>query len=377
MARAAAQAAGKTGGAARGRTAVPAPSYPSALKNARMAVGALVSDRSGTERIDLCNAEGAVLLGWADPRVENAVANAGSGKSHHAEAAERIGMLLPSAEAVAFRSHLNHALADALSAAKTLTGRDGAFFCDDDAVAAGDFEPVAQSLERHAGRVAALVIRPMEASRPFLAAARRATRRDGVLLVFDESRTAFRLHKGGAQGLHGVTPDMTILGAALANGRPIAAVAGRVEPMRLLSASGEAVPNAALAATCATLDRVARDDVPEQLTLRGAEIEAEVDARLRRTGASEWLGLFGDPTWSVIATPARDDVDGEALEQALAEALFAQGVLSFGAHVPSMASTGPVVGRLLAAYDAVLPPLVDRIAAGEFQPRLRRSALAR
>ena len=377
MARAATQAADKTDGAQKARAAVATPCYASVLKTARMAVGGMVTDRSGAERVDLCNAEGAVLLGWADPRVENAVANAGPDKAVHAEAAERIGMLLPCAEAVAFRSHLNHALADALSAAKTLTGRDGAFFCDDETVAAGDFEPVAEALDRHAGQVAALVIRPMEAKRGFLAAARRASQRDGALLIFDESRTAFRVSRGGAQGLHGVTPDMAILGASLANGRPIAAVAGKVEPMRLLSASGNAVPAAALAAACATLDRVARDDVPNQLTLRGAEIEAEVETRLQRTGAGAWLGLYGDPTWSLLAARPRIGFDGEALERALAEALLANGVLSFGSHVPSLATGGPVIGQLLAAYDAVLPSLVDRIAAGDFERRIRRSALAR
>ena len=278
---------------------------------------------------------------------------------------------------MAFRSHLNHALADALSAAKTLTGRDGAFFCDDETVAFGDFEPVAQALDRHAGQVAALVIRPMEAARGFLAAARRASQRDGVLLVFDESRTAFRIDKGGAQGCTASFPTWPSWGRPWPTAGPIAAVAGRVEPMRLLPVSGEGVPTPALVAACATLDRVARDDVPEGLTLRGAEIEAEVEARLARTGAAEWLGLFGDPTWSLVAATPRIGFDGDALEQALAEALYARGVLSFGAHVPSLSLNGSVMARLMDAYDAVLPPLVDRIASGEFERRMRRSALAR
>jgi glutamate-1-semialdehyde aminotransferase len=343
-----------------------------------MAIGATVTDCSGVERLDLCNAEGSVLLGWADARVENVVAQTRPDHHSQAEAAERIGMMVPCAEAVAFRSHLNHALADALSAAKMLTGRDGAFFCDDDTVARGDVETLGAALERHAGEVAALVIRPIEAPKPFLAAARRLTGRDGVVLIFDESRTAFRLHKGGAQGMHGVTPDIALLGSALANGRPIAAIAGRVEPMRLLTASGDRVPGSALAATCATLDRVARDDVPELLTLRGAEIEAEVQRRLEQTGAARWIGLVGDPTWSLMAARPRVGFDGEAMEAALAQGLYAQGVLSFGAHVPSMAVNEAMIVRLLAAYDAVLPALVDRAEAGVFDARsLRRSALAR
>lgn len=376
MARASAQVAAKSAtGPSRARPA--APTYASTLKTARMAIGCTVTDRSGGERLDLCNAEGSVLLGWANARVENAVAATRPDNHCQAEAAERIGMLLPSAEAVAFRSHLNHALADALSAAKTLTGRDGAFFCDDETTARGDVEAVTAALERHAGQVAALIIRPMEASREFLAAARRLVSRDGVLLIFDESRTAFRVDKGGAQALHGVTPDITLLGPSLANGRPIAAIAGRVEPMRLLPATGERVPGSALAAACATLDQVVRTDVPEALTLRGSEIEAEVEARFHETGAGQYLGVFGDPTWGLVAAQPRLGFDGEAIEAALAQALYDRGVLSFGAHVPSMAMNDAAVSRLLNAYDAVLPRLADRARGGEFDRPLRRSALAR
>jgi glutamate-1-semialdehyde 2,1-aminomutase len=376
MARAAAQAVDRAAaGVSRARRA--APTYASTLKSARLAIGAVLTDRDGAERLDLCNAEGSVLLGWANPRIENAVARIRPDQHCQAEAAERIGMLLPSAEAVAFRSHLTHALTDALTAAKFVTGRDGAFFCDDETVARNDTDAVAAALDRHAGEVAALVIRPMVAGREFLTSLRRLTSRDGVLLIFDESRTAFRVHKGGIQAMHGVTPDITLLGASLANGRPIAAVAGRVDPLRHLTASGDRVPGSTLAAACATLDQVVRADAPENLTLIGAEIEAEVSQRLEASGASNWLGLYGDPTWSLVAARPSGGFDGAAMEQALAQALYQAGVLCFGAHVPSLAVGGAQMNRLFAAYDAVLPPLVERAAAGEFEHRVFRSALAR
>ncbi len=376
MARAEAHLAARTAGAsARARGGVP--TYAAALKAARSAVGALVKDRSGVERLDICNAEGAVLLGWADARVESAVAGADDGRRLQAEAAERIGIFLPCAEAVAFRSSLNAAMADALTAAKALTGRDGAFFCDDDTVATGDVDALSAALDRHAGQVAAVVIRPMEAEKAFLLAARRLTSREGALLLFDESRTAFRMHTGGAQAMHGVVPDLALLGPSLANGRPIAAVTGRVDAMQCLGSSGAGVPVGALAAACATLERIARDDVADSLTLRGAEIEAEIDARLRATGADAWFGLFGDPSWSLIAARPFEDLDTDTLEAALAEGLYANGVLSFGAHVPSMATGEAAVARLLSAYDAVLPGLVERASQGAFTRRLRRSALSR
>ena len=375
MARADAHAAQRSAEPARVRSA--APTYAAVLKGARQVVGCSVKDRFGVERLDICNAEGAVLLGWADPRVETAVAKVEAGRRLEAEAAERLGALVPCAEAVGFRGSLNAALADALTAAKTVTGRDGAFFCDDETTAAGDSDAVADALARHVGEVAALVIRPMEASAAFLAACRRLTLRDGVVLVFDESRTLFRLHRGGAQGLHAITPDLTVMGASIANGRPIGAVAGKVEPMRAVGATGPRATTAALAAACATLDRVVRDDVPEVLTVRGAEIEAEVGTRLARTGADAWFATYGDPTWSLVAARPRLGLDAEGLEAALAAALYAEGVLSFGAHVPSLATGPAAIARLIGAYERALPPLAERAARGEFSVRLRRSALAR
>ena len=355
-----------------------APAYASILKTARKVEGALVRDALGGERVDFRNGDGCVLLGWGDPRVEAAVARTPatcSGKLE-AEAAERVGDLIPSAEAVGFRASLESALVDALVAAKTVTGRDGAFFCDDETTVSGDISALHDALDRHLGEVAALVIRPMDASREFLLAARSLTERTGVVLIFDESRTAFRVDLGGAQTLAGVMPDVTVLGSSLANGRPIAAVCGRLALMSALTSTGDTVTAAALAATCATLDRVVRDDVPDVLRVRGAEIEAEVEARFDATGAAEWLSIYGDPTWSLVSARPRSSFDGKGLEDALAAALYHEGVLSFGAHVPSLATREAAVSRLLKAYDDVLPAIVERCAAGEFVRARRRSVAA-
>jgi glutamate-1-semialdehyde 2,1-aminomutase len=359
-------------------SAARAPAYASIVRTARRVEGALVRDASGVERVDFRNGDGAVLLGWSDPRVESAVARTPATCSGRleAEAAERVGDLIPSAEAVGFRSSVEAALVDALVAAKTVTGRDGAFFCDDETSASGDLDTLREALDRHLGAIAALVIRPMDAPREFLLGARRLTERTGVVLVFDETRTAFRVDLGGAQTLAGVMPDLTLIGSSLANGRSIAAVVGRMEPMQVMSATGEHVTAAALAATCATLERVVREDVPDVLRVRGAEIEAEVAERIARSGAGPWFALYGDPTWSLVVARPRSGLDTKALDDALATALWNEGVLSFGAHVPSLATREPAIAHLLDAYEAVLPGLVDRAEAGAFERMRRRSAAA-
>jgi glutamate-1-semialdehyde 2,1-aminomutase len=348
------------------------PTYASVLKAARALNGCLVKDARGTPLTDFRNQDGEVLLGWADPRVEAAVAaSIGGRRLHEFEAAERLGSLLPCVEAVGFRASLEAALADALIAAQALTGRDGAFFCDDDTTLAGDLDSLDDVLDRHLGEVAAVVIRPMDAPRDFLLGARRLCDRDGIVLVFDESRTAFRVDIGGAQTLAGVLPDAAVLGPSLANGRAIGALAGRVEVLTALEHHGEAPSDAALAAACATLDRVEREDVPHALRVRGAEIEAEIETRLRATGADALLAIEGDPTWSLVHARRKPGIDPRRVEEALAGLLYEQGVLAYGAHVPSFATRDDAVARLLCAYDAALPELMAQALDGCFARRRR------
>lgn len=365
------------GGAERPRTRPvrsAAPDYRAILRGARACDGAEVRDAGGRVLLDLVNDEGAVLLGWNDREVEAGVRAGRDSERLEIEAAERLAALIPSAEAVALRPSFQAALADALMAAKCLTGRDGAFFCEETVTTAGDAAELASMFDRFEGRVAAVVIAPLDAPRAFLIEAQRLARNAGALLIFDERRSAFRVHSGGVQALTGVFPDMTLIGAAMANGRPMAAVAGAVEPMRALQGFGARISAAALAAACAALDRVERVDSAQALRVIGAEISAEIETRLAGSGAALWLQISGDPAWSVVSPRPRPDVDPAALQDALAAGLYEHGVLSHGAHVPSLAFGEPEVGRLLRAYDAVLPRVALRALAGAYDRRTARRA---
>jgi glutamate-1-semialdehyde 2,1-aminomutase len=101
-----------------------------------------------------------------------------------------------------------------------------------------DLDQVADSLKKHAGQTAAVIVEPIAHNmgvvmpRPgFLEGLRELTRKSGTLLIFDEIITGFRHSLGGYQKLCGVTPDLTTLGKALANGYPVAAVGGRADLM--------------------------------------------------------------------------------------------------------------------------------------------------
>ena len=127
--------------------------------------------------------------------------------------------------------------------------------------------------------LACVVVEPVVEAAPspaWLRALREETRRLGAVLIFDEIKTAFRVALGGAAQRWGGEPDLVVLGKALANGYPLAAVAG---PARLMGRVGEtwisstmATEFVSFAAARATL-RVAREGrVPEHLARLGARL---------------------------------------------------------------------------------------------------------
>jgi glutamate-1-semialdehyde 2,1-aminomutase len=98
-------------------------------------------------------------------------------------------------------------------------------------------EQAVARIERHARTLAAVLVDPvpnrvglMPARREFLEALREVTRAHGIVLIFDEV-ISFRVGYHGAQGLFGVTPDLTTLGKIIGGGFPVGAVAGRAEVM--------------------------------------------------------------------------------------------------------------------------------------------------
>jgi glutamate-1-semialdehyde 2,1-aminomutase len=108
-----------------------------------------------------------------------------------------------------------------------------------DAVVTGtynDADSATALIERHRGDLAAVIVEPVQRNTSpragFLEALREATSAHGVVLIFDELVTGFRVAWGGGQERFGVTPDLATYGKAIGGGLPVAAVAGREELMR-------------------------------------------------------------------------------------------------------------------------------------------------
>ncbi len=282
--------------------------------------GCRVTAVNGESFVDCTMALGAVALGYAEPRVTNAVIKAawegpvaGLSSWREVELAERLCAIIPCAERAQFLKSGAEAVSAAVRLARTYTGRDrvvasGYFGWHD---WSSDTEGVPESVRkdvvhvpfadvsaleraaRDAGRsLAAIVLEPVvehEPPKDWLARARALCDELGAALVFDEVKTGFRLAPGGYQQVCGVRPDLAAFGKALANGYPLAAVAGKAPLMdaarRTWISSTLASEATALAAALAVLGWHDEADVCAKLAEIGREMRTAVERAITATDA--------------------------------------------------------------------------------------------
>ena len=319
----------------------------------------------GERYLDCTMALGAVALGYAEPRVTQAVIEAASQGNVSAlsswrevELAERLCAVIPCAERAQILKTGAEATSAAVRLARTYTGRSrvvasGYFGWHDwssDAAGVPDgtkrdvtrvpFDDIAaleQAISAAGNDLAAVVLEPIVERVPsaeWLARARALCDAAGAALIFDEVKTGFRVAPGGYQEVCGVTPDLASVGKALANGYPLAAVVGR-QP--LMDAAREtwisstlASESIALAAALAVLDWHDEADIPATLAETGREMRAAVDRAIQASGLSGVETAGVDTMWLI----RWDDPAREASflrHAARAGVLFKRGAYNFAA----------------------------------------------
>ncbi len=254
----------------------------------RRAEGAYLEDEDGNRYIDYVGSWGPMLLGHAHPDVVEAVREAtasstsfGAPTRLEVEVAELICELVPSIESVRMVNSGTEATMSAVRLARGATGREKVIkfegnyhgHADFFLIAAGsgattfgrpnspgvttgtardtliarynDLENVRNLVAENEDEVACIIIEPVAGNMGcvppepgFLEGLRKICDEKGIILIFDEVMTGFRVARGGAQRLYGVTPDLTTLGKIVGGGLPVGAYGGRRELMDQLSPDG-------------------------------------------------------------------------------------------------------------------------------------------
>jgi glutamate-1-semialdehyde-2,1-aminomutase len=265
---------------------------PKAVAFIKEAKGSKIIDHDGNEYVDVTMAYGPLILGHGHPVAIEAAKQAFKNGTvlaiaHENEVryAELMVAAIPCAERVAFCNSGTEATLHAMRVARARTGKDkvakfeGGYHGVHDyalvssilaqpagppenpeSVADNPGTPQAvvdqmltltynhpgslEKIRKHKDELAAVIIEPVPSAfmidmRDFLKDLREVTRECGVLLIFDEVISGFRLSYGGAQEYFGITPDMATYGKIIGGGFPAGAIAGSVDVMQPLITSGD------------------------------------------------------------------------------------------------------------------------------------------
>jgi glutamate-1-semialdehyde 2,1-aminomutase len=375
-------------------------------------LGCHVWDASGRAYIEYGMGLRAVTLGHAFEPVLEAVRRQlplGTNFSRPApielECAEQFLALVPGAEMVKFCKDGSHAVDGAVRLARAHTGRDviarcadqpffstGDWFIGTTEMQAGiptacreqvlgfrynDVAGLAQLFADHPGRIACVILEAARTEEPapgYLEQVRELTQRNGALLIFDEMITGFRWHLSGAQGVYGVTPDLSTWGKAMANGFSVSALAGRREVMSLggsdplrprvfLLSTTHGAETHQLAAALATMRHYAAHAVVETLYARGRRLRLGFEHAAAHHGLAEFVDLSSRDCNLLFATRDAERRPSQAFRTLFMQELLCQGIIA-PSFVVSAAHSEADIDRTIEAVAQALRVYRDALDAG-------------
>jgi glutamate-1-semialdehyde 2,1-aminomutase len=382
--------------------------------------GAYVIDEEGRRYLDFVGSWGPLILGHSHPEVVKAVSHAAAlGMTYGApcrgevELAEAVVAAYPGLEQVRFVSSGTEATMSAIRLARGATGRDlivkfsGCYHghADHLLVAAGsglvtagqpssagvpkdfaaltavlplDDEAKLKALFAAEGpRIAAVIIEPIPANNglllqrvEFLRLLRELTNAAGALLIFDEVISGFRVGKGGAAALYGITPDLATFGKVIGGGLPVGAYGGSRHLMKHISPVGPVYQAGtlsgnpvAMAAGLATLKVLERENAWARLEERGAQLEAELKPVLKaapfpasfvRVGSIGWFALQAGTPRSAEALDSGTGARFKTIFQALLDRGIAIAPSAFEVLFLSLAHKPEEITRFAQAVGEVI-----------------------
>ena len=363
------------------------------------AEGAYLYDEDGQRYIDYIGSWGPMILGHSNQRIKDALhaqvdlgIGYGAPTSIETDMARKVCELVPSIDLVRMVNSGTEATMSAIRLARGYTGRDkivkfeGCYHGHVDSllVKAGsgaltlgvpnspgipaslaeltltldfnDIDSVRETFKEMGDQIAAIIVEPVAGNMNcippvpgFLEGLREVCDEHGTVLIFDEVMSGFRVSLGGAQGLYGVTPDLTALGKVIGGGLPVGAFGGKREIMEHISPLGPVYQAGtlsgnplAMCAGLATLNAISEPGFHDRLTQKTLALrdglKAAADAAgipLAVQGAGAMFGFFFTEEPSITRFDQVMNCDVERFKK------FFQGMLKEGVYLaPSAFEAG-------------------------------------
>ena len=360
--------------------------------------GSKIYDIDGNEYIDYLASWGPLVLGHAHPNVVQAISAAalngtsfGAPTTLETELAEIIVKAVPSIEKVRLVSSGTEATMSAIRVARGYTGRDkilkidgcyhghvdyllakagsgvATFGLSDSGGVPEDFarntltvpfnnpDAVREAVEANPDEIACLILEPVMGNmgiipprEGYLDQLREITEAHGIVLIFDEVITGFRVAYGGAQTYYNVTPDITCLGKIIGGGLPVGAYGGKQEIMKCVAPEGDVYQAGTLSgnplavtAGLTTLKNLAEPGVYEHLESRAAALAEGLAAATQKHGIDAWHSRVGSMLMLYFTAETVTDADGARTADTERYQQYFWGLVERGVYVaPSQFEAG-------------------------------------
>ena len=381
--------------------------------------GSHLWDVDGNEYIEYGMGLRSVTLGHAYPAVvEAAYAQMQLGNNYNRpapielECAEDLLGFIPGAEMVKFAKNGSDVLNGAVRLARAHTGRDliaicaeHPFFSVEDwfigttAINAGipqvikdltvkfhynDIASVKAMFEAHKGKIACVILEAERETPPkdnFLHELQRECRANGAVFIIDEMITGFRWDNGGAQQVHGIVPDLSTFGKAIANGFSLAALVGKKELMEVgglhhkkervwLLSLTHGAENHSLAAARATMQIYRTEPVIATLRERGEQLRRGVEQAVAELKLDGYFGVMGKACCLLYFTRDPEKKPSQPfrtlfLQETIKRGLLApQLILSYSHSEADVRRTVEAIHEALVVYRKALDEGIDKYLVG-------------
>ncbi|MFP4369113.1 MAG: aminotransferase class III-fold pyridoxal phosphate-dependent enzyme [Candidatus Kapaibacterium sp.] len=368
--------------------------------------GCRVWDVDGNEYIDYTMGVGPLSLGYGYERIDNAIKKQledgitfSLPHPLEVELAELIREIIPNAESVRYSKIGNDVTTAAVRLARAFTGKNTVLCCgyhgaQDWYIAVTDWDKgipgytkehtytfnyndIGSLLNSIDDDTAAVILEPVVFDEPkdnFLHKLRDICIEKGIVLIFDEMWTGFRMALGGAQEYFGIKADLATYSKAIANGMPISVLTGRYDIMKLLEKEvffygtfgGEAL---SLAAAKETILELRDKQVPEYLAEQGKKLKDGYNEIVQSLGM-DYTGCKGYDFRSLITFDASAGKPLE-LKSLLQQEMIKRGVLWGGFHNMSYAHKDQDISYTLETYKSALSVLKEAVESGNVASYLK------
>ena len=372
------------------------------------AKGCLTRDLDGNRYIDLVASLGSVTLGYSERGQSKAIyrqLKKGSifslPSSLEYEVAELLNQVIPSAEKVRFAKNGTDVTSAAVRLARAYTGKNHIIACgyhgwQDWYIAGtsknlgipeilqnyihnvefGNMVSIEDKVNELVGDVAAIIIEPLNSKLPpdkYLESLRLFCTKNGIILIFDEVVTGFRVATGGVQQLYGVVPDLSCFGKGMANGFPISAIVGKSELMDLMEKvflsgtfGGDTV---SLTAAKYTIERYMKEGIAANLTEKGKKIKECLEKNLSTSG-KQIFSLRGHDSWLFHNWNLPNGIDFNLVKTFFLQENFKKGLLVLATNNVMNALNSKLIEVVASTLASTINQIADNLDNGWLERNL-------